>query len=397
MTRSIKYSFCIIALLISCKVQWTEALKKGAVQNNSFEEAIEVQVLNDLIIIPVTIEGTQYRFLFDTGAPFSISTQIQNQMSYKKISSSQIKDTDENKSQVDYVTVSTLELGKIAFYNQTAFVANFESNPILKCMKLDGIIGSNLIRHCNWKIDFGNKEITISDLSHSNDSPNFSNIPFHYDQQYNMMVDLNVGRAKIKNLTIDYGFNRSLSLPTNVFSTLKDKEIIKKTFFEVGTSRSGIIGKPRAINREMGILDTIKLSDVHHFNTLAKAEGSGLIGTGILSKHLIFIDWKNHTIQIDSKHPSPSNPSSFGFKMGISRENEFYLQSIIEGSPAYNAGLSPNLKVVSVDSLDLITSSFCDYMNFAKQNPDKLSLVIENENGNQKTYMLEKAPYSSFK
>ena len=51
---------------------------------------------------------------------------------FKVISKGHIVDSDKNRTKVNYVQIDTLIIGNIPFVNQTAFVANFESNPKIK-------------------------------------------------------------------------------------------------------------------------------------------------------------------------------------------------------------------------------------------------------------------------
>jgi hypothetical protein len=67
-------------------------------------------------------------------------------------------------------------VGGVAFYNQSCIVVDFDKNPKLKCMQLDGILGSNTMRFCNWRIDFYKQEIGFS--NHFVDTTNKSFIPF---------------------------------------------------------------------------------------------------------------------------------------------------------------------------------------------------------------------------
>ena len=63
----------LLIILVGCSMRWTEAIQMGGISQQEFEEVVDIEVTRGLIIVPVIINGETYRFLFDSGAPFSIS------------------------------------------------------------------------------------------------------------------------------------------------------------------------------------------------------------------------------------------------------------------------------------------------------------------------------------
>lgn len=372
-------------------MKWTKAIQMGEVIQQQFEEVVNVELKHGLIIIPVILNGETYRFLFDSGAPFSISDKLQNRYQFKTISKGHIVDTDKNRAKVNYVQVDTILIQNIPFVNQTAFVLNFESNPFINCMELDGIIGSNLIRFCNWKIEYQDAEITLF-KSAANDMPDKGiSIPFFTDQQYNVLVNMKVGETVIKNLTIDYGSNGSLSLPKHIFKTLKQNGEIGDTFIEKGYAESGIIGKPIQVNQEITYIDTVIFGELLIDQVKVKSSGSGLIGSKILSRYNITIDWNNRNLVFYEVDSADNDHKTFGLRIGYADDKKLYVQSIIEDSPAAEAGVQPNMQVLKIDSIDFTSNfNFCDYVDYLTATPDQVSLELSGLNGDIKKVFLEK-------
>lgn len=77
-------------IIVSCSTKWTQAIRLGEVAQNQFRETVDVEIRNGLIFIPVTMRGKEYRFLFDTGAPFSISNKLQNDYSFEIVNKGKI-------------------------------------------------------------------------------------------------------------------------------------------------------------------------------------------------------------------------------------------------------------------------------------------------------------------
>ena len=385
-------SVCIeLFFLSSCSPSWTEAINKGKIGRESFYETVASRVENGLFFVPVVIQGKSYNFLFDSGAIFSVSEKLQKALNLKTITTGNIVDSDNNRTKVNYVKVDTAYIGQIPFINQTAFVGDFEANPVLKCLKIDGIIGSNLMRYCNWKIDYQNKQITLSDTIKTEPKANSELVPFKTDKQYNILVDLKIGKATVKNIKIDYGSNKIISFPKDVFNTLKDNEEIKETYVEIGKKQSGIVGKAINLEREIAILDSLKIQDLKLTDVGVQTGSDGLIGKDILSRLVVTINWKNLTLMLQPIDSVQVDNRKYGFTLGYSDEKKVYVQSVIKNSTAYKKGIKPGMKVLKLNALDFAEKhSFCDYVSYANQTVNEVNLELLDDSGNIKSFHLLK-------
>jgi hypothetical protein len=390
--KYILFFICIELFFFSaCSPSWTEAIKKGKIGKDAFHETVITKVENGLIFVPVVIRGKTYKFLFDSGALFSVSKKLQKALNFKVITTGNIVDSDNNKTSVNYVKVDTTYIGAIPFIDQTAFVADFEANPILKCLEIDGIIGSNLIRFCNWEIDYQNKQIVLINT----DSPIIKSkseiVPFNTDRQYNILVDLKIGDATVKNMKIDYGSNQSISFPQNIFNTLKEKEEIKEAYIEIGKKRSGIVGKAINLNREIAVLDSLKFQNLKLNNVQVQTGSSALIGKDILSRMVVTINWKDLTLIMQLADSVQIDNRTLGFTMGYSEDNKVYVQSVIESSTAFKKGVKSGMQVLKLDSLNFVEQhTFCDFVDYANQQRNDVNLELLDDSGNIKEFYFEK-------
>lgn len=390
--KYILFFICIELFFFSaCSPSWTEAIKKGKIGKDAFHETVITKVENGLIFVPVVIRGKTYKFLFDSGALFSVSKKLQKALNFKVITTGNIVDSDNNKTSVNYVKVDTTYIGAIPFIDQTAFVADFEANPILKCLEIDGIIGSNLIRFCNWEIDYQNKQIVLINT----DSPIIKSkseiVPFNTDRQYNILVDLKIGDATVKNMKIDYGSNQSISFPQNIFNTLKEKEEIKEAYIEIGKKRSGIVGKAINLNREITVLDSLKFQNLKLNNVQVQTGSSALIGKDILSRMVVTINWKDLTLIMQLADSVQIDNRTLGFTLGYSDDNKVYVQSVIESSTAFKKGVKSGMQVLKLDSLNFVEQhTFCDFVDYANQQRNDVNLELLDDSGNIKEFYFEK-------
>ncbi|MCB0497048.1 MAG: aspartyl protease family protein [Cyclobacteriaceae bacterium] len=376
-------------LLSNCTVKWTKAIQRGHISQKAFNEHVKMEIKNGLIFVPVKIDNVEYRFLFDSGAPFSISEELQRNQSYKVISHGNIVDSDKSKKRIDWVQVDSIKIGSIDFVNQTAFIGDFNANPKLECLGFDGIIGSNLMRHCNWTIDQEKKELSLSNAVSEEALNNSVTIPFDEDNQYSMFINFTIGRAKLSNILIDYGSNGSIALSKKAFDVLKKNGIVDKTFLESGAQQNGVVGAPVDINHEIALSDSVQLDTLKLLAVELKTGKSDMIGNQVLSRFKVTIDWDNKVLHLQEPKLDTDPIETFGFRIGYTNEKGVHIQSVIENSIAFKKGIKPNMKVTKVDGLDFENgSSFCDY--FQNEFGPTIRIELIDFNGDRKEFIIEK-------
>ena len=381
---------CFVVLLTQgCAVKWTDAIQYGSVTKRSNVEVVKIEIRNKLIIVPITIQGKEYRFLFDTGAPFSISEELQENTNFKTVSKGNIVDSDYNRKKVKWVQVDSISVGNVLFKSQTAFVGDFDANPIMNCLGIDGIIGSNLIRQYNWTIDQEKHSLSLSSKIGTNAHKEIIVLPFKTDNQYNIFIDINIGKSSIKNVLVDYGSNGSIALSNEIFNALREKNIVSKTFIEKGINQSGIIGKPVELNREISYSDSVRINNLSIKNVMIRTGKTVSLGNDFLSRFNVTIDWNNKNLYLLKSDKTTDKANTPGFRIGYTEKKGIYVQSVMEKSDAYNKGIRPNMEVVRIDSLDFKNGSdFCDYVDHRLNNQIFLELI--NSKGKTIKYQIEK-------
>jgi len=361
----ILYSSLLISFISGCKIQFSDAMQMGKVRSGEIDQTIEFTPVRGLIIIPVKIKGTEYRFLFDTGAPSAISEAIQKKYNFKHISASDLTDAQGNRQKTKYVKIDTLNIHGTPFINTTAFVGNFKINPVLKCLNIDGIIGANLMRYYTWQIDLKNNKLrftnkSVNEICNSNDILS----SFYTDDQFSVLMDFQTEEIFVKNIKIDYGFNSWFSLPENIFDEMENKEVFKDVLLKVGTTTSGLFGKAQNHNIKIGVFKSCSLNNLQLNNLEVQTGKSRLLGTRFLQKYLVTIDWNNKSICFgDSEEILADELATYGFSIGLSENNRIFFQSIVVGGPAQLAGIEPEMIIEKLNDFSFENEDdFCNYV-----------------------------------
>ncbi|MAY82778.1 MAG: hypothetical protein CMP59_01455 [Flavobacteriales bacterium] len=367
----------IISLAYSCLLKPPVVLQYGGVLESDYIDTVNVELRNRLIIVPVTIKGKSYRFLFDTGAPFSISREIQDEFDFKLISKGNIIDSDNNREKVDYVSVGNTIIGKTEFIDQTAFVADFKANAVLNCFEIDGIVGSNLIRHADWLIDMSNKQILFgSDLNE------FFQVmegeqTFNTDFQYDIELDLQLGSDVFKKIKLDYGSNGGLDLPRIQFQSLENHHLIHQGYEIIGEKQTGLLGEVVQSERKLSISDSLLLGDLQVNDIEVQIGGNDVIGTQALEKLVVGINFNEKKIHFSPSLDYDKPFRTYGFYSGHSDEKEVYVLAVFKGTAADSIGLNGGMQIMKANQLDFENgSNFCDYVDLLGKAPDSLILEV---------------------
>ena len=143
------FSLLFICLLLSSIVAQAQKVKfnKGRSVEKNYYTEVTYEELKGKLIIPVQIEGDTFQFLFDTGAPNLISHTLNDIITTNELNSIQVKDANDSKRPLEVVEIPMLQIAGVSFKNSPAIVSDQSSNFLFDCFKIDGIIGSNLVRN----------------------------------------------------------------------------------------------------------------------------------------------------------------------------------------------------------------------------------------------------------
>ena len=365
-------------LVNQCSPSFNKLLSKGSVSPEKFNQLVNTNYNLDLVFVPVNIQGIEYNFLLDTGAPLSISKELQHKLKFKKISQRSLTDSDGNKFNVDYVEIDTLMLADVHFINQSAFVGDFKANPLLACLNIDGIVGSNLMRYCNWTINPLEKHIRIfKDTLEAIDS-NQTLWPFKTDHQYDIIVDVEIGRATAHKVKVDYGSNGYLSLPKKGFNVLKEYNIIDSLYLNIGRKQSGLAGKAVDYSIENAISDSVKLNNLIVPTSIIRGSMKGLLGTQILNQYISTIRWDKKMLHLKPTNQPKDKITMRDFGLGVNDSGEIIIQNVIKNSKAWQSGLRSNMVVLKLNNLDFENShTYCDFVNERESIKDTINLTYK--------------------
>ncbi len=394
---------CFLLLMTGCGnfiryVKTKKAVRSGFVRQRNFVTAIPFKKeIGDKYIVEVTINASpkKYRFILDTGALMVLSQQAAEELSiiekgkYKNINAL-------NK----HVRLDSVQLAGLTFYRPGTAILDLTGDSFLQCIGVDGMIGSAILRHHCWQFDHQRQLVTVSDRYESLVSDTAKLVlPMTVDGLHRPVVPLHFPNGTRKKFIVDIGSNSDFMTDDKALFAQLQKQ--SRYYTQFGWNGHGFYGD-RFDTSYNAIVKNIKLATTP-MDSIRVAFGSfrdDLVGWGFLNRYVITFDWNQRTLTLVANKSAQSDEPlvSFGFSPFIqkdttSQKSYWTIGSIIEGSPAHQAGLKPRDRIVSVNGNEIsaVTNS-CDLYSptsriYQEINADTLQMEIIGKNGKRQVQL----------
>ncbi|MEM9896076.1 MAG: aspartyl protease family protein [Bacteroidota bacterium] len=306
------------------------------------------------MIIKARINGKAVSLLVDTGAPNVISSSLVEKLNLISINSEEVSDIHGTSERLEIVRLDTVTVGNTNFLNTTATVANFNELPF-SCLEIDGLLGSNLMRHAIWDFDFQTQTISFSSSPPRLDSK---------DDVYTSKifvgaagvpaVTLNSDGSKVLNNTIDLGSNGGVNMSLKEYLKQKKKGQLDSVIKYIGSDAYGIFGIGDSISTSYhSIINEFTLGDLEIRSQPVSFEGDGnRIGLEFWTNYRLILNWFDREVKLISANNPKKADDEISFTP-VWSENNLFITQIKLGTNAEKDGLQIGDKIISIGSKDL--------------------------------------------
>ncbi|MCH2044725.1 MAG: retroviral-like aspartic protease family protein [Saprospiraceae bacterium] len=327
-------------------------MKQGFVSDENFYVEIPFTYEKGFIFIPVQIQGKSYNFLLDTGAELTLIDQaIVSELSLKTLKKGVLSNAKSSSKGNERVEIDKIDIGGIEFHSPVSFIWDISKfAKYIRCEKIDGIIGNNLMRKANWQIDYQNLVIRITDniekMSVSNDA---KRVKMNAGDVGNVYLELDIDGKKIP-FTFDTGFNG--------FAQTGHKALIKKAAFtKVGLKGVNFLGSREGETHFLK-LQNFKINDYSFPSPsylLIKPNNSSVLGNEFYKNYTITIDWSNDYLIFDKNKDSALNePVVYEVSLFTDYEKGIIIISSIQEGSSLIDKIKPQLRVLKINNVDLV-------------------------------------------
>tara|TARA_R110002126_G_scaffold290356_1_gene447133 strand:- start:12525 stop:13688 length:1164 start_codon:yes stop_codon:yes gene_type:complete len=375
--NKIKIVLLLVLPLLGCNVISELKLQSNSDSFVSKKTSIPFSYNKKLIVVNAYLNNSKNTnsFIFDTGAFQSkVEYHLSEELNLKTISKRNNGTAQGIKREIEITSIDTIRLSESRFFNIGAGKLKYDTNSYSPCIAKDGIIGANLIKLTNWKIDYDKKEMEVSRTPFSiNTNEEHYNLKFITSflsgvPKVNVVLDGKV----IENVIFDLGFNGGLVVPykfANQFHSDNTKTIIDQ-------STAGIFGSNRdtLLVKELNVkLGNFQTKIPVEFSSLNKA----LLGNDFLEHFTIYLDYKNNKItlvpisnvEVDKVKP---------FIPGVLNDSLWIVNRTKAGIPLK---IGDTLRTINGHKPQDLFQSHCDYFLKISEFLKSDTLHIETTNG----------------
>jgi hypothetical protein len=344
----------VLFTFIGCGSAFKKLMYGGVVMQKDFHEVIDFDFSKRLPIIKATIQGEEYTFLLDTGAPNVLSKELAEKIKYKVVTSSNMNDSQGNRKKQVSVKVDNIRIGNLDFKNMGAVIIDFNKVFELKCFGFDGIIGANLMSKAIWEIDYERGKIGISDNLSSFEIPeNVFTVPFTTtNSQKTPKVKIKTDRVTFNKVTFDTGAISAFEMGMG-----KGKAIIDSLDgFEIeGTTSTGVYGRASVNTNKVAKIDTTTLGDLKLTDQVIEFEqvGSVILGNGFLKGYKVIIDWNTYKIFLEEREGYNEKTYEGYDVLPRIQNNQMLISAIVKNSRAEEMGIKINSQILNVNGKDV--------------------------------------------
>lgn len=392
-----KYKLYIIFYIISTILfsqNTNKIFNSGYSDNKDFKVTLPYEIRGGLLVVKAEIKNDIYNLIFDTGAVTTISKEMHEKLNLKKIKTGKVSDISDTKKELSFSVIDTIKIGGINFYDIGTAILDVDSIQDFKCMKIDGFLGSNLLKEAIWEIDMKKKEITFSNsLTSFQLSENTPKTKLYIGYGGVPSVTTYLDNNKLYNTVIDYGFGGNISLLKDDFNKIIKKNSNIKYTKAIGSSIAGVYGDLPSREHFQAIINQYKIDNFLIPEQLISfgSINSRVIGNGFLRDYKVILSWKDKSVWFIKNYKTKEPVSFKTFGYGFQRKNnEIYISSIYENSESSNKGLKLGDKILKINTEDytnITNERWCEIINTPRA--DKQNIVIERK-GEKMNFDLDK-------
>lgn len=354
----------ISSLLVTCTFYAQElSFNQGIIQEKNYYEEVDFEIINDKIIVPITINDKTYKFLLDTGAPNIISKRLSNEIDVENSKTIRISDSNNNIDTLTMVNVKSIKINNLNFNNNSALVSDLDNHLILKCFNIDGFIGSNLFQNSILKISLKDKKVTITDnikkLKLKSKGTNLILI----DEQKSPYIKINFtgfnNEKGVENVLIDTGLSGLYDLSNRAYTIFSKENVFKELSKSEGTSSIGMFGAANVKEQSLvkSYLLTINDTTFENLITFTSDDNNSKLGIDLLKYGDIIIDFINKKFYFEAEKKILLENSIPIFIPTII-DNKFVIGFVWDKT--YQDKLSFGDEIIRIDNYKISEMDFCE-------------------------------------
>ncbi len=344
-----------------------------------------------VIVVPVKINNSdkQYHFMVDTGALTVVSRKTAMELNLPAGVEIVARDSAGGSKPMQLINLDSLRLGDMAVAECAAGILDFSEfggNLKVPDMDIDGLLGSNFLRHFKVTIDYKDKKLHLD----GNAEPTTAK---EGDYKIKFSTNMEMGYAPRVECTIDDHIKAYGIIDTGApfFATLP-LSLVKKTdgykSGQVVKAKGSVWGAAfkSSENNMLLRVKSIKMGALvaHDIPAITLPHRDILIGKKFLSNFLITLNYpdKEMTLTPYDKLNFPSNIYSFGTIVNKNKDGKTVIAGFWEGTTADKIGIEIGDELVMINGkkIDELSPTEVDNIYY-NDDIKEIDVIYKNKTG----------------
>jgi predicted aspartyl protease len=356
---------------------------QGKINDKEYYEVIPYETEIGKIILPVTINNKTYRFLLDTGAPNLFSTELLKEINVAEGASINVNDANNQDQKMKFAVVPQLKIGNLVFENQAGLIYNFEEHNLLSCYKIDGFIGSNLLRNSIIKMNGANKTIIITNKIKSlkiDKKPIKMKLVGNQKSPYVELKFEGKNNEKASDMVlVDTGMDGLYDMSKRAYTIFENSKIFEALYTATGIGDSGLFGAGDSSEQKLLEIENANLNQqiINNIMVSTTLDDNSRIGLDFLKYGDITLDFLNKKFYFES--PKTIDVKEKTPKFFTSVQNDKVVIGIV-WDEKLKLLMNTGDEVISADQIDITNISLCDFLRLKKEWKNKESYILKLKN-----------------
>lgn len=389
---------CLLSIVFGCTTMKAISVVSSGkpIIKNDQSSVIPFKLKGEhVIVVPVKINNSdkQYHFMVDTGALTVVTSKTAMELNLPSGVEIVARDSAGGTKPMQLINLESLQIGDMAVAECAAGILEFSEfggNLKIPDMEIDGIIGSNFLRHFKVIINYKNKKLHLdgnTELTTAKEG----------DYKIKFSTDMKMGYAPRVECTIDKNIKVYGIIDTGLpFLATLPLSLVEKT----DGYRSGQMVKAKGSvwgalfkASENNILLRVKSMKMgalvaHDIPAISLPHRDILIGKKFLSNFLVILNYPGHEMTLtpyDKLH-FPTNIYSFGTIVNKSKDGKTLIAGFWEGTTADKIGIEIGDELVMINGKKIDELSPTEVQNiYYNDDIKEIDVVYKNKTGLHKT------------
>tara|TARA_B110000503_G_C7145266_1_gene412636 strand:- start:1480 stop:2586 length:1107 start_codon:yes stop_codon:yes gene_type:complete len=354
-----KRNIIIFTLLFGCLPLFSQITEK--------DNSITFFVCNNMMITELLIDGKKYNFLIDTGATTLVDKTIISKKTKKQKSYLDLNNTLKKFNQVE---INNIEIANFKINKKLVGLFDFSKISKTTCCQIDGILGIDILKLNNIKIDFNKNKIFLLNKNYDFDENKAKKISYIEDKQGTPMLNISISDSIQSTFTLDTGYSG--------FISTKFKENINYESYYISYRFNAF---SKNIDTTYTKFQKIRIDSIQSNSIIDYRKNfKNLIGYSFIKNFEVLIDWKNKSLYLEHTNKTIESEiinNNFGFNVN-NIENKIIVSKVYSNSISCNQ-LFVGDQILNITEFDSKNHEWdhCLINNFINNSSTiKLSIVI---------------------